>query len=457
MQKQFLIALSLFLSTLGFSQGIEFEHGTWKEVLGKAQQTNKPIFVDVYTSWCGPCKEMSKYVFPLEEVGKVYNTNFICYHINAERGDGIEICKRYDVKSYPTYLFIKSDGSLFSRASGSMNAKAFIEVSKKALSDMNDPKPIAVWEKEYLQNKSDTTFIKNYMTKRAELELPNITLFDEYLKLIPEENRNSAIIIQTYWKEADKIKVNSLAFENIQKNRNKFDDELYYEVVRCVSINTINEAIRLKNEKLLIIALSYYDQIAEIDESPQITLLPKGSTLETKEEIYLRYYRETGETDKYLKYATAICNRLMNILPDSLFKKDETNLQLLENLLATDSEFAKNDSYLLIELKSYYATAETFKVSAALNSNAYYVFEKVNDLTVLEEALLWSNRALELTPTNPFWLITNANLKYKLGRKEEAIVIGEQALLYADNEEVEEYEEFKETLRKMKAGEKTWD
>lgn len=52
MKKQLLIISMLLLSLLGFSQGIEFESGTWKEILEKAQRINKPIFVDVYTSWC---------------------------------------------------------------------------------------------------------------------------------------------------------------------------------------------------------------------------------------------------------------------------------------------------------------------------------------------------------------------------------------------------------------------
>lgn len=45
-------------------QGIEFFHGTWEEALEQAQIQDKVIFVDAYTTWCGPCKRMSKNVFP---------------------------------------------------------------------------------------------------------------------------------------------------------------------------------------------------------------------------------------------------------------------------------------------------------------------------------------------------------------------------------------------------------
>ena len=52
-----------------FSQGIQFETGSWKEVLQKAKQENKLIFVDLYTTWCGPCKKMAAETFPSRSWG----------------------------------------------------------------------------------------------------------------------------------------------------------------------------------------------------------------------------------------------------------------------------------------------------------------------------------------------------------------------------------------------------
>ncbi len=42
---------------------IEFFHGTWQEGLQEAKKTGKPIFVDAYAKWCGPCKRMAKTTF----------------------------------------------------------------------------------------------------------------------------------------------------------------------------------------------------------------------------------------------------------------------------------------------------------------------------------------------------------------------------------------------------------
>lgn len=405
MKKNLLIIAVLFLAFHGFSQGIAFETGTWKEVLEKAKQTNKPIFVDAYATWCGPCKMMSKDIFPLAEVGAVYNANFICYEIDAEKGEGIEFAKKYEVRAYPTYLFIKSDGTLFFTALGSMEASNFIALSKSALDELNDPKPLASWEKEYAEKKNDPAFLLGYINKRSKLGKSNVTLIDDYLKLLPEEERTSDAVTELYQKEGYYLKVNSLAYSNLQKNRTKFLNKLFGNTDVFLSqsiINTMREAAKSKNETLLATAISAYDQ------------LPQNSVLIQKDEIYMQYYQRTKENDKYLTHATNFCdNYLMKIPLDSIGNK----------------------------------------ISGSLNTVAWQVFELTSDEKMLKDALRWSKRSQEISPDNAMLLDTYANLLYKLGQKEEAIATEEKALQFGDKDDKEGFEQ---TLAKMRAGEKTW-
>lgn len=138
--KRFIISILLVaLVTPVFSQpaesteGIKFEGGTWAEVLAKAKTENKYVFVDAFTTWCGPCKWMDKNIFPQAEVGSFFNKNFVNAKIDMEKGEGIEIAKQYKVNVYPTYLFVNGDGELVHRLVGSMEAPAFIEASSNAL------------------------------------------------------------------------------------------------------------------------------------------------------------------------------------------------------------------------------------------------------------------------------------------------------------------------------------
>lgn len=62
-------------------QGIRFETGGLQEALAKARKENKAVFVDCYTSWCGPCKMMSSKVFPDKQAGDFFNPRFISLKI----------------------------------------------------------------------------------------------------------------------------------------------------------------------------------------------------------------------------------------------------------------------------------------------------------------------------------------------------------------------------------------
>ena len=445
MKKQLLIVSTLFIAMSSFAQGIVFEQGTWKQVLEKAKQTNKPIFVDVYTTWCGPCKKMSSEIFPLAEVGAVYNVNFVCYQIDAEKGEGIDFAKKYEVKAYPSYLFIKPDGTLFSRALGSMPAKNFINVATAALADLNDPRSIEEWDKEYPTRKNETAFLLNYMDKRSKLGKSNDQLFDEYLRLIPEEELTSDIVVKKYVNDGQQLKVNSFAYENLLKNRTKYFGKLfgYTDVFLMAGVmNTMREAAKIKDDQLLEKAMKAYDQ------------LPGNSLLKQKDEIYMEYYQRAGNTNKYLKYATGFCNNyLMKISKDSIDKKDQLALKLIENQIKSGA-LAKIDSVQLAQLRQYSAHAERDKISESLNNVAWKFFETTSDKKALNDALSWSKRSLEIYPENPMWMDTYANLLYKLGKNEEAVALEEEALELVGKGSKEG---FKNTLQKMREGQKTWD
>lgn len=86
--------------------GINFFHGTWAETVAKAKAENKLIFIDFYTQWCGPCLNMAETVFVLPTVGDFYNSNFVNAKIDAENGEGVNLSKKYQVRSFPTYMFV---------------------------------------------------------------------------------------------------------------------------------------------------------------------------------------------------------------------------------------------------------------------------------------------------------------------------------------------------------------
>ncbi|MBO6516915.1 MAG: thioredoxin family protein [Bacteroidia bacterium] len=114
--------------------GIHFAHLKFKEARDKAKAENKLVFIDAYTTWCGPCKLMARTVFKDPEVGKYYNGHFVNLKMDMETSEGIFLAKKYGVTAYPTYLFIKPDGTLVKKSMGAVKSDKFIGFAKSAIS-----------------------------------------------------------------------------------------------------------------------------------------------------------------------------------------------------------------------------------------------------------------------------------------------------------------------------------
>jgi thioredoxin 1 len=113
--------------------GVHFFTGNWQQALDKAKKENKLIFLDAYASWCGPCKKMKRNTFTDNKVGEFYNKHFINVAIDMEKGEGVMLSEKYAIASYPTLLYIKSDGKIAFKAVGYHNAEEFISVGEKVL------------------------------------------------------------------------------------------------------------------------------------------------------------------------------------------------------------------------------------------------------------------------------------------------------------------------------------
>ena len=120
-------------STTEEETGIQFHKGNWEEALRKAEKEGKPIFLDISASWCGPCKMLKARTFPNQEVGEFYNTNFVNVMVDGEKGEGIELARKYKIRGYPTLIFLNSSGEVIAQTAGFRNPEQFIEIGKQII------------------------------------------------------------------------------------------------------------------------------------------------------------------------------------------------------------------------------------------------------------------------------------------------------------------------------------
>lgn len=110
--------------------GVEFLKVPFGTAQQKADAEGKLIFVDCMTSWCGPCRGMSRDVFPLPRVGEYMNPRFVSLKIDMEKGEGPELARRYAIQAYPTMLVLRSDGTEVKRIVGYKSAEMLLDALK---------------------------------------------------------------------------------------------------------------------------------------------------------------------------------------------------------------------------------------------------------------------------------------------------------------------------------------
>lgn len=62
---------------------------TFEEAIQKSKAERRPVFIDVYTDWCGWCKVMDKNTFNDPQVSKLLNEKFYAVKFNAEQREDV--------------------------------------------------------------------------------------------------------------------------------------------------------------------------------------------------------------------------------------------------------------------------------------------------------------------------------------------------------------------------------
>jgi thioredoxin-related protein len=245
------LMIAAFLCTAFFSaqaQGIVFFNGTWDEAVKAAKEQEKPLFVDAYTTWCGPCKMMAQNVFPDEEVGAYFNRNFICIQIDMEKADGLKFGRNYPVNAYPTLYFVDFDGKTIKKSVGAMQATGFLDFGKKVINSIDRSVEL---EKAYTAGNRDPQFILNYIRALNKSNKPSLRVANDYIRtqtdLTTEINRRIILEAAT---EAD-----TKAFELLAADRNGIaaveSDDIVMNRILDACRQTAEKGIRFKNADLL--------------------------------------------------------------------------------------------------------------------------------------------------------------------------------------------------------------
>ena len=90
---------------------------------------DKPVLVDFYADWCGPCKVLSPTIEELAQ-DKKYSDKYYFYKVNVDTA--FNISERYSIQYIPTIIIFK-DGEEITRNSGVVEKDYIVDMLKQGL------------------------------------------------------------------------------------------------------------------------------------------------------------------------------------------------------------------------------------------------------------------------------------------------------------------------------------
>jgi thiol-disulfide isomerase/thioredoxin len=357
--------------------GVQFiQDKTWEEVLSIAEKENKIVFLDAYTTWCGPCKKMSREVFPLAQVGDYFNDKFINVKMDMEKEEGQRVARKYGIRAFPTLLFVNSDGEVMHRVAGFKSEKNLLKLAN----DANNPtRQLAYMNKKYDGGNREAEFLYHYAYARLETFSGEdyMKTANEYLETQKDwtTERNLKFIFE-FVKRTD-----AKMFDFLLDNRTAFNKQfgkrkVNQKVDRLVGTR-IDQLLSLKNgedAKIFEEAKALYSKI------------DKNSAVAKTANFKMTYYRNGGDRQNFALSAIE-------------YVKNMPDISALE-----------------------------------LSDIAWTFYRVIEDKDQLETALGWAKKALKEEQDVSHY-DTVASLYFKLGNKGKARKYAKKGIKYAKSQD----------------------
>src|ERR1043165_7332655 len=356
----------LTMTAAAQNRSIEFHHGSFAELLAKAKAEKKMIYIDCYTTWCGPCKWMAKNVFTNDTAADFYNANFVNAKIDMEKGEGIELAQKYSIQAYPPMFFLDANGVQPHRPCGSSPAAAFINSGKEALSPNTQ---LATYAANFNAGKASAPDAARYFSMLQNACQSYGNEVNHYFTTVGKEDLSSRAnwnIIYRYVED-----YNSAVFTGFEADKDlymkKYGKDSVENKINQVYNNGLFSAIENKDMKSYEIIKGKM-RMAKTEHTEMIIL---GADI--------KLAQRSGDWKTYASLASGY----------------------VEKYSSSD----KND----------------------LNSFAWAFYEHVDDKAMLEKAESWSKKATELDD-NYAYNDTYAAVLYKLGKRKEAKAAAQKAI-----------------------------
>lgn len=363
----FMIGLALMTCMTIGAQGINFSKEPYAELLKQAKEQDKLIFVDVFTSWCGPCKHMAKEIFPLEEAGNFYNEKFINLQVDAEKSeDGQFIAKNFAVTAFPTFLFINGDGELAYRFMGTRTIDKFLAEGESALSAAASMPKLKEYDAKYAAGDRDKDFLEAYCDLRVKSGLDCGNIIIEYLGQVSDNELLDSVQVDriskatVYDRDFTGRLINVVVSDSAELNQDAKRLSTVNKAVCSYMTAALSDVTRKGDdngfEELMDFKKDYFGKSGN-KETVILAALGGGNIYLPSNLTRLKFYVMRKNADKFNPLFVSYMEDLQKKYEENYAKKQEMEAEI-EKKLKESQESGDNEEY--DNLKKAYRMAFAF-------------------------------------------------------------------------------------------------
>ena len=451
--------LALLLCFLnGAAQGIIFEKGTFAEVLAKAQKEKKLIFVDFYTDWCGPCKLMDAQVFSRDNVGAFFNANFVNYKINAEKGEGVEIARKYKVSAYPTMFFLSPDGTPAHMIVGSKNEEAFLNEAR-GLDKAAKYGGILQMRIDFNEGRNDEAFLKDFWGFLPKNDNLRIKVAERYIltapkeKLMSEENDNISFLgndeglIRSFQTWNDEVMYRMLEVFEEKREKNSLSSDYYMGLVFTLELKAgtlLRRAITDGDEETLEKIVKYQQEYrprakSRIEGDGDVNVFSGRGMFFASPEFLRLCFMATNRTnpEKFRKEIVPymgkfVVERPVEPSPKKQKKQKEQPSPQEQSTPQGESRDAQAANLMMRTHPDAYLfnarRAHDIAISTFIGYANYYWRVMPNDKETRERVFSWLKYIASINAYYAKGIVEIAPLMHKIGYRDEAVEILQHTL-----------------------------
>jgi thiol-disulfide isomerase/thioredoxin len=276
-----LIFIAIFIPVQNLLAQISFVEMTYEEASELAVKEGKHVMIDVYTTWCAPCKTLRGNLESSKELKEISQNDFLFVSLNAELPQNAQFLREKGISAYPTILMISPKLDLELKMLGLQPVSNYLAEMENFI--FPDRSLLSKLSKRYESGERSPSFVKEFLSVLKKYGRPTKKIADDYfsakLKFTEEDLDLMLFTIPLGLNEKDLLKVLNdwSEYQTSSSNTLKGIANLYAQmkIAEFLRYNQVNEAREFVDEHLELFQFSTGKQ-----DSKQILYFFEGMAAE---------------------------------------------------------------------------------------------------------------------------------------------------------------------------------